>query len=167
MTCSTPAAKRCRACSCTQPDSPAARPAGPRPHCGVPLLERAAFWAVIADAADSDARDRVGKQMGISGRHVQRFLSLAKAPQDVQQAVRDRKLSLVQAKIGNMTPKEQAPARRRPQSGPSSGCADQACWGQPGAAFAAVRGPAVEATPSSCPTYSSVLLNYPVAIASG
>ena len=68
-------------------------------------------------AEEAEARDRVGKAIGMSGRNLQRYLNILRAPIQVQDAFRGKELSLVDAaKIGCMPERVQrdcSPNRRR------------------------------------------------------
>lgn len=56
--------------------------------------------------AERDAlRDRIGKDLGLSGRHVQRLLNVANAPMAVQRAFSEGKIGVVVAEKGSRLPK--------------------------------------------------------------
>ena len=67
---------------------------------------------------DGEARDRVGRAIGMSGRNLQRYFLILKAPVDVQNAFRSQKLTLVEAgKVALLGNKDQEKVAARIQTG--------------------------------------------------
>jgi ParB-like chromosome segregation protein Spo0J len=57
---------------------------------------------------EGDARDRVGKAVGISGRHLQRLCQVLSTPRPVQRAVRDGHISIIAGeKVSRLSPEKQ------------------------------------------------------------
>ena len=79
----------------------------------------------LSDAELYSARDRVGRAIGVSGRHLDRFMRILRTPLEVQAAVEAGTLPIVTAsQVANLKPREQAaiakaarPRRRTALSG--------------------------------------------------
>jgi ParB-like chromosome segregation protein Spo0J len=67
---------------------------------------------------DHDARDRVGKALGMSGRHLGRYFRLLRTPVEVQNAFRHRELALVVAeKVADLNARDQESVADRIRAG--------------------------------------------------
>lgn len=72
-------------------------------------IERGTSVDRMSNQARGEARDRVGKAIGMSGRNLDRYFALLKAPTAIQNAFRSRQLRLVDAaKIARMRRRTQA-----------------------------------------------------------
>src|SRR5262245_32828446 len=67
---------------------------------------------------EAEGRDRVGNILGMSGRNLQRYFSILKAPLVVQKAFQEKALTLVEAaKVGDLSPEDQTAIAFRLQAG--------------------------------------------------
>ncbi len=67
---------------------------------------------------EGEARDRVGRVLGVSGRHLQRLFRVLLAPLPVQDAVRDRRLPMVVGEqVEGLPDEQQAEIARRIEAG--------------------------------------------------
>jgi len=67
---------------------------------------------------NGEVRDRIGKWIGMSGRHLDRFLSVLRTPLEIQTAFENKKLSLMEAdKVSRLTEDKQSQIAQRIHDG--------------------------------------------------
>ena len=72
-------------------------------------IEKGRSRGGLRPGEDTEARERVGKVVGLCGRELQRYWRLLKAPREVQDAVRSKRLAVTLGeKVGTLTLKKQA-----------------------------------------------------------
>jgi hypothetical protein len=83
-------------------------------------LEKKLSRGSYLDRDEADARDRVGKAIGMSGRNLQRYFSVLKTPAAVQEAFRGKQLRLEDAaKVATLQPDTQNEIAERIRRGES------------------------------------------------
>ena len=81
-------------------------------------LEKGRSRGKLRQQDEMEARDRVGKAIGMSGRNLHRYFRLLLTPDEVQRAVRDGQLSLVMGeKVEGVTKLQQAEIAQRIRGG--------------------------------------------------
>jgi ParB/RepB/Spo0J family partition protein len=77
-------------------------------------IERREGSARTHNGEESDARDRVGKAIGMSGRNLQRYFRVLQMPREIQEAVRSKRLPLTLAqKVADLAPESQEHVAKR------------------------------------------------------